>query len=72
MPVLPHGEKVQFTCGYPGAVSANQWYNLLLYVHLAERAQDVRNLLEKQSAEIGSEPMTSGAIAARTITRRKT
>jgi len=69
MPVLPHGEKVQFTCGYPGAVSANQWYNLLLYVHLAERAQDVRNLLEKQSAEIGSEPMTSGAIAARTITR---
>jgi hypothetical protein len=69
MPVLPHGEKVQFTCGYPGAVSANEWYNLLLYVHLAERAQDVRNLLEKQSAEIGSEPMTSGAIAARTITR---
>lgn len=66
---LPHGEKVQFTCVYPGAVSAHQWYNLLLYVHLAERAQDVRNLLEKQSAEIGSEPMTSGAIAARIIER---
>src|ERR1041385_3841207 len=25
-PVLPHGEKVQFSCAYPGAVSANQWY----------------------------------------------
>ena len=63
---------MQFSCGYPGAVTANQWYNVLLYIHLAERAQDVRNLLEKQSAEIGLGPVTSGAVASRTIERGTT
>ena len=65
------GEKVQFTGGYPGAVTAHQWYNVLLYIHLKDRAQDVRNLLEKQSAEIG-ESMISGAGASRAIERGTT
>lgn len=69
---LPRGEKVQFTCGYPGAVSANQWYSVLLYIHLTERAQDVRNLLEKQSAEIGLGSVSSVAAASRTIERGTT
>jgi len=63
---------VQFTCGYPGAVSANRWYSVLFYIHLTERAQDVRSLLDKQSAEIGSGAVTSGAVASRTIERRTT
>lgn len=69
---LPQGEKVQFTCGYPGAVSANQWYSVLLYIHLTERAQDARNLLEKQSAEIGLGSVSSVAAASRTIERGTT
>src|SRR5689334_16175655 len=69
---LPQGEKVQFTCGYPGAVSANQWYSVLFYIHLTERAQDVRSLLDKQSAEISSGAVTSGAVASRTIERGTT
>ncbi len=70
---LPQGEKVQFTCGYPGAVSANhQWYSVLLYIHLTERAQDVRTLLEKQTAEIGFGSVSSIAAASRTIERGTT
>jgi TIR domain-containing protein len=72
LPALPQGEKVQFTCGYPGAVSASQWYSVLLYIHLTERAQYVRSLLDRQSAEIGSGAVASGAVASRTIERGTT
>jgi hypothetical protein len=45
----------------------------LLYIHLTERAQYVRSLLDKQSAaEIGSGAVTSGAVASRTIDRGTT
>lgn len=66
--VIPE-ERLSFTAAYPGAISPGSWYSLLVYLHLARLQQDVAEIIQQRTAQIGLKPLTSSAEAVTSVKR---
>lgn len=62
-------EKLAFTAGYPGAVSPDTWYSLLVYLHLDGLQAQVAAQLQQRAAQLGLKPQTTTAGATRRVRR---
>lgn len=54
-------EKLSFAAGYPGAVSPETWYPLLVYLHVARLQDEVQEMLRQRAAQLGLRPSLTTA-----------
>lgn len=62
-------ERLSFTAAYPGAMSTGAWYSILVYLHLANLRDQVLDIIRQRSAQLGLQPLTSGAEATTLLKR---
>jgi hypothetical protein len=65
----PAEERLAFTAGYPGTMLPEQWYSLLIYLHLAEREAEARTLLDKRATALQMKPSTLSQAAISKLRR---
>lgn len=65
----PAEERLAFTAGYPGSALPEQWYSLLIYLHLADLEAEARALLDKRAAALQMKPSTFSQAATSKLRR---